>query len=578
MKYKSRLFAAGLAAAASTASFAAAKESKPNILFIICDDLNDSIGCMGGQSITPNLDRLARQGVLFENAAANYPLCGPSRASLIYGLYPHTEQNFSVKSALFYQGPFVRDRLNSYIDFFKKADYAVYGAGKIYHNLTAPAGTWYDDEGNSIYSVPPNWGPFPGNGEMPAAVIKPELRQYYAQGPFAAMQKVWTLPSLSTTPFDHHPKLPANFNSGTSYASLDEIPQGNGCNGWYLYDKPYRYKTGNDRDPLPDEMTADYISGLIKKGFDRPFMISVGIVRPHTPLYTPKKYFDMYPLKTLQMPPGIKKGDISDIAEDLGRNRNKPKLPWGNHGFEEYDLLNGYKNGLGLKEFLQAYLASITFADAQVGKILDTLDQSPYAKNTLIIVCSDNGYNIGEKEWVFKGSLWDQSCRVPLIAAGPGVTKGGICKHPVSLVDLYPTFLDYAGLPASPHKELGGPELDGTSLRSLLENPQGKWAGPDVSLSVLGNDINHHYKTKPDKWAQHYSVRSERYRYIRTASGQEELYDHESDPYEWNNLADNPEMKAIKEKLFQQMKELIDRREPYDISLCWRNPHPQKKN
>ncbi len=547
---------------------------RPNILFIIADDLNDYIGCMGGhpQAITPNLDRLARRGVLFSNAAANYPVCMPSRASMIYGLYPHTEQFFDVKSALFYQGPFVRDRLNSYIEFFKKADYAVYGAGKIYHNLTAPDGTWYDAAGKSIYSVPPNWGPYPGDGKMNATPIKPEIRQYFAQGPFAGMQNVWTLPSLSGSVFGHHPKLPANFNSGTSYASLDEIPKGNGCNGWYLYDKPYRYVNENDRDPMPDEMTVEFISGLIRKGFDRPFMISVGIGRPHTPLYTPKKYFDMYPLKTLQMPPGIKAGDISDIADDLGRNRNKPKIPYGSHGFEEYDLLNGYKDGEGLREFLQAYLASITFADAQVGKILDALETSPYADNTLVVFTGDNGYHIGEKEQVFKGSLWEESCRVPLIVAGPGVKVGGVCPHPVSLVDLYPTFLDYSGMTAHPNKEPGGPELDGYSLRPLLENPQGGWAGPDVSLSVLGNDVNHHYKTKPDKWAQHYAVRSERYRYIRTASGQEELYDVERDPHCWKNLAADPEMKPIKENLFRQMKELVDRRESYDISKCWKRP------
>lgn len=301
-------------------------------------------------------------------------------------------------------------------------------------------------------------------------------------------------------------------------------------------------------------------------------MISVGIVRPHTPLYTPKKYFDLYPLETLQMPPGIKAGDISDIAEDLGRNRNKLKIPYGDHGFREYDLLNGYKGGEGLKEFLQAYLASITFADAQVGKILDALDHSPYADNTLIIFTSDNGYHIGEKEQVFKGSLWEESCRVPLIIAGPGVKKGDICPHPVSLVDIYPTFLDYSGMTAHPNQELNGPELDGHSLKPLLENPQGGWNGPDVSLSVLGNDINHQYKIKPDKWAQHYSVRSERYRYIRTASGQEELYDCERDSHCWNNVADDPEMKPVKEKLFRQMKEIVDRREPYDISQCWRNP------
>lgn len=562
---------AGLAASTAITS-ALGNEERPNILFIIADDLNTLIGAMGGPAITPNLDRLARQGMVFTNAACNYPVCQPSRASMIYGIYPHTGLSFDVKSPLFYQGPFVRQRLNSYIDFFKKSDYAVYGTGKIFHNLTAPAGTWYDKDGNSIYSVPPNWGPYPGDGSMPLVPIKPEQRQYFAQGPFADMKGVWELSSLIGTPFQRHPKLPANFNSGISYASLDEIPKGDGSDGWYLYDKPFRYVNEEDRDPLPDEMSAEYVSELIRKGFDRPFMISVGIGRPHTPLYTPKKYFDLYPISSIRKLPGIKSGDIAGIAEDLGRNRATPKTPYGNHGFIEYDLLNNYKRGKGLTEFLQAYLASITFADAQIGKILDALERSPYARNTLIVFTSDNGYHIGEKEQVFKGTLWEESSRIPLIIAGPGVKVGSVCSQPVALVDIYPTFLDYAGLTGNPHAELGGPELDGYSLRSLLENPQGEWDGPEVSLTALGTDANHQYQTLPDKWEQHYSVRSARYRYIRTAAGEEELYDIQRDPHCWNNLADKPEAKSIKEKLHEQMKHLIGRRPPYDVTLCWKNP------
>jgi arylsulfatase A-like enzyme len=570
---------AGVAAGCLTAT-ATATAQPPNILFIIADDMNDYIGCMGGhpQAITPNLDRLASRGVNFLNAASNYPLCSPARASLIYGLYPHTV-NFPgglKNGAVFYEGPFVRDRLNSYIDFFKKAGYAVYGAGKIYHNLAAPAGTWYDSEGKSIYSVPPNWGPSPGNKTMSGGKdICSRIRQYFAQGEFAGMQQRWT--ALPGRPFHRHPKHPDRFHSGVDYASLDEIPLSDDSDGWYLDGKPFRYVSEEDRDLMPDEKAAAYIAGLIEKGFDRPFMISFGIGRPHTPLYAPKKYFDLYPLATLQMPPGIKGGDISDIAEDLGRNRNKPKFRWGKHGFECHDLLNGHKNGEGLKEFLQAYLACISFADAQVGKVLDALEKSPYANNTLIVFTSDHGYHIGEKEWVFKGSLWEESCRVPLIIAGPGVKSGGICKQPVSLVDLYPTFLDYSGLTASPHKELGGPELDGYSLRPLLENPQGPWNGPEVSLSVVGNDFDHEHKIRADKWAQHYSVRSKSYRYIRTASGQEELYDMEADPHAWTNLAYSPEHRPVMDDLHRQMKELIDRSEPYDILQCWKKPQAEQK-
>ena len=153
----------------SISSLAQTAPEKPNILFIICDDLNDFIGCYGGhpQAKTPNMDRLAERGVLFENAAVQIPVCLPSRSSMIYGLYPQKNQYFDTLTPLFIQGPYVKERLYSYIEFFKDHDYAVYGTGKVYHNLMAPKDTWVDKDGNSIYSVPPNWGPFPGNATMP---------------------------------------------------------------------------------------------------------------------------------------------------------------------------------------------------------------------------------------------------------------------------------------------------------------------------------------------------------------------------------------------------------------------------
>ena len=174
-----------------------------------------------------------------------------------------------------------------------------------------------DKDGNSIYSVPPNWGPFPGNATMPKLSMTINGREQYTKDPaFAGMTEMWTLSSTANSIGKRHPNRPANYNHGTTYASLDEKPEGDGYDGWYLYDKPYRYVSEDDRDPMPDEMSAEYVSNLLKKDFDKPFQITVGFVRPHTPLYAPKKYFDLYPIETLKLSEGIKANDIDDICED----------------------------------------------------------------------------------------------------------------------------------------------------------------------------------------------------------------------------------------------------------------------
>ena len=561
----------------SIASLAQTSPEKPNILFVICDDLNDFIGCYGGhpQAKTPNMDRLAKRGVLFENAAVQMPTCSPSRTSMIYGLYPQTNQYFDVLSPLIIQGPYIKERLYSYIEFFKDNDYAVYGTGKVYHNLMAPKDTWVDKEGNSIYSVPPNWGPFPGNAAMPKISLTKEGHEQYAKDPaFAGMTEMWSLSSTGHSLGKRHPNCPENYNHGTTYASLDQIPQGDGYDGWYSFDKPFRYVSEDDRDLMPDEMSAEYAAKLLKKDFDKPFQITVGFVRPHTPLYAPKKYFDMYPLETLKLSEGIKANDIDDICEDLGRNQAQPKIKSGSHGFKCYNTLMSNPNGQGLLEFTQAYLACVSYVDAQLGKVLDALDASPYVDNTLIIFTSDHGYHIGEKEQIFKGSLWEESLRVPFIVAGPGVKKGARCTQPISWIDIFPTMLDYAGFKGiNPNEKFDGPALDGFTIRPLLENPQGGWEGPDVSLSALGQSVTERSNTPRDRWDQHYSVRSERFRYIRTNSGQEELYDCESDPHCWKNIADNPEYEAIKKSLHAQMKEMVGKPAAFDVRKAWSKPN-----
>jgi len=193
----------------------------------------------------------------------------------------------------------------------------------------------------------------------------------------------------------------------------------------------------------------------------------------------------------------------------------------------------------------------VAFVDDQVGKVLDALEESPYACNTLVILTSDHGYHMGEKEYLFKYSPWEESVRIPLVIAGPGVATNLQCASPVSLIDLYPTLVDYARIPEPPR-------LDGFSLRQLLEHPEeGKWEGPDFSFAASASTVPVEQNVPARAQDQHFSLRTERYRYIRCRNGEEELYDHREDPHEWKNLADNPEFKAELKSMREKLRSVL---------------------
>ena len=202
------------------------------------------------------------------------------------------------------------------------------------------------------------------------------------------------------------------------------------------------------------------------------------------------------------------------------------------------------------RQWVQAYLACTAFSDAQVGKVLQALDESPYRDNTLVLVTSDNGYHIGEKNVLQKMRLWEESTNVPLFVRGPGVAVGKVCNYPVSLIDLYPTLIDVCSLPPTPNAGRSEAPLWGHSLRSLLEDPEhGKRDGPPVALTVMHGPPG----------GPHFSVRSARFRYTLCSNGDEELYDHAADPNEWTNLAgrlDNG-YPAIKRELRKMLTDLV---------------------
>ena len=268
-------------------------------------------------------------------------------------------------------------------------------------------------------------------------------------------------------------------------------------------------------DQMPDHQIAAWGVAQLKKKQDQPLFLATGFYRPHVPQYAPQKWFDLYPLESLKLPAMLEDdlGDLSKYAIDLTRQKHvAPTHEWVVEN-EEW------------KPLVQSYLACVSFVDAQVGKVLDALEQSPNKDSTFIVLYSDHGFHLGEKERWAKRSLWEDGTRVPMIIVGPGVAKGKVCEKPVQLLDLYPTLLDLAGLEADPAHE-------GHSLKPLLANPDAEW--PHVARCSFG----------PGNVA----IISELYRYIHYNDGSEELYARRDDQHEWHNVAGKPALKSVLEE------------------------------
>jgi iduronate 2-sulfatase len=264
--------------------------------------------------------------------------------------------------------------------------------------------------------------------------------------------------------------------------------------------------------------------------------MGVGFVRPHTPLIVPQKYFDLFPLESIELPK-ILKADADDTFKHTVTSKEDDRS--GDRGAKMLDSLvvsYGGDRELALKKFIQAYLASVASVDDLMGEILHALKETGLDKNTIVIFTSDHGWGNGEKDYLYKNSLWQESTRIPLIIRAPGFSvKGKKCDQPVSLVDLYPTLLDLCDLPSNTVKNDKGRPLDGFSLKPLLQNPEtGKWDGPDYAITALYKWAQYY-----DPAFQNYSLRFKDWRYIRYENGKEELYHTVKDDHEWNNLAQN---------------------------------------
>lgn len=436
-------------------SVAAADKPSPNVLFIAVDDLNDWIGCMGGneQTITPNFDRLAASGMLFTNAHCVAASCNPSRTATMTGRSPR-------KTGVYNNGQKMREVLpNESIlpKHFSDHGYWSGGSGKMLH--------YFVDEGSWDEYFPKGENPFP-------RTLYPESRPV-------------SLPVGGPWQYDE-----------TDWGALDVTDEQFG--GDYLVSK--------------------WVGEKLLKKHDKPFFLACGIYRPHEPWFVPKKYFDRFPLKDIKLPAGYKEGDLDDLPES-GKKRGP------NRYFKHIQ-----KHGQW-KQAIQGYLASIHFADAMLGRVLDSLEKGPNKDNTIVVLWSDHGWHLGEKQHWQKFSAWRVCSRVPLMIKIPkgiskalpaGLSAGSRCDQPVSLLSLFPTLTDLCGIPAKQG-------VDGQSIVALLKNPEAQV--DEVAVTQLG---------KP----QSYGLSAKNWRYIHYADGGEELYNIRKDPHEWENLAMKPEYKA----------------------------------
>ncbi len=429
-------------------------QSRPNVLFISIDDLNDWVGCLDGhpQVKTPFIDQLATRGVNFTNAHCQAPICMPSRTSLLTGTFPHRNGVYLIEQNL-RDGEILKDAV-TLPQYFKKNGYRTLRAGKIYHRVQEGDADDWDESGDRFGWV---W-----------------------MGKLAGPEGISGLPTPSI--FDFGP-LPVK------------------------------------KEEMNDSRITDWaVDRLNQPAAEEPFFLAVGLVTPHLPHFTPTEFYEQYPLDTLRLPETLP-GDLDDLPPmGLKFTRYFDSTPMSHHNITRHGLWN---------KAVASYLATATFTDHCVGRLLAALEASPHADNTIVVLWSDHGFHMGEKMHWEKRSLWEESTRVPLIFSvpGEGQQRNVRSTRPVGLIDIYPTLVELCDLPP---KE----DLQGRSLVPLLNDPDLEWNHPVLTTHHPGN----------------HAIRSEHWRYIRYANGDEELYDHRSDPHEFHNLAgDESFAKIIRE-------------------------------
>lgn len=446
-------------------SAVSAEESRPNVLFLICDDLNCDLGCYGHPQVqSPNIDQLAKRGVRFQNAYCQFPLCGPSRASFMTGMYP--DQTLVHRNAIY-----IREHVpnvKTIPQMFRDNGYFATRVGKIYHyNVPKHIGTGGHDD-------PYSWN----------QTFNPRGRDVDDE------DLIFTL-------------TPGSFGGTLSWLAAE----------------------GTDAEQT-DGIAADIAIEQLQKfaKSKQPFFMAVGLYRPHTPYVAPKDYFKKYPTEQIKVPQ-VPEGYLDTIPKPARQSVRRKKV--------QIDLPDDLA-----RQAIQAYYASITFADAQLGKILEALKASGLEENTIVVFTSDHGYHMGEHGHWQKTTLYENATHVPLIIAGPGVlAQGQTAEAPAEMVDFYPTLAELTGLKAP------------ASAAGVSQVPTLK----DASVASRDSAFT--------QYANGYSLRTPRYRYTEWGEKGKlgvELYDHQSDAAEMKNLASDPATAEVRAKLAKQLHARIE--------------------
>lgn len=295
-------------------------------------------------------------------------------------------------------------------------------------------------------------------------------------------------------------------------------------------------------EDMNDYKTASHAVSYLGDSHEKPFFLACGIYRPHMPWQVPRKYYEMYPLSKINIP-YVPDGDLKDLPE-AGVKMAKPQ---GDHAkILETD---------NWEYAVQAYLASITFADAQIGRVLDALEASEYNDNTIVVLWGDHGWHLGEKEHWRKFALWEEATRVPFFMSVPNMTQAGSrCAATVDLMSVYPTLCELCGVPIPE-------QVDGKSIVSLLKDVNAEWRQPAITTHGRNN----------------HAVRSDRYRYIQYEDGSEELYDHSNDPGEFHNLAAEKSMQAVLKEHRQWLPEKSAPNAEFDPNIKTNNTKKNNK-
>jgi len=466
--------------------------SKPNILFIAVDDLRPEFGAYGSKVVkTPNIDRLAARGLTFERAYCQQAVCSPSRTSLLTGARPDTTKVWDLVTHFRKAIPDVV----TLPQHFKQNGYFVQGIGKIYHS-------GFDDI--------PSWS-------VPWQTGKP-LAKPYALDQNQALQRKNNRAAVAKAKVQGKAQLKGVAKKGSRGPAFEsaDVPDNT-----YL-------------DGAVAELAVDALKTLKQK--EEPFFLAVGFARPHLPFISPKRYWDLYDPSQIELAPNPHRAEGSPefAVLDGGELRSYAHIP---KGPIPDDLARTLKHG---------YYASISYMDAQLGKVLDELDRLKLSDNTLVVFWGDHGWKLGEHGAWCKHSNVELDTRVPLIVAAPGKTQPGTRSRAlVEFVDIYPSLAEYAGLDRPAH-------LEGTSFLPVLESPNRTWK-PAV--------FSQYPRAADGRQLMGYSMRTDRYRFTRwverrnpTETVALELYDHEADPQENHNIANDPANKDLVARLLEQSK------------------------